>query len=158
MIKRVALAGVAVSILAGGTIALVPLAVRNRAVGVAPFTLSPIGAFTFVASGVRPKVRVSHELRNGQVRIWVEDNGVGIHPDHYQRIFGVFERLNVRPEVGGTGIGLALAKAAVERMGGRVGVESIPSQGSRFWIDLTRADEVPATSTAVGSRVAPRAV
>jgi signal transduction histidine kinase len=66
----------------------------------------------------------------------VEDNGPGIEEIYHERIFGIFERLDPAPDAKGTGIGLAIAKAAAERMGGLVGVRSDPGKGSRFWIEL----------------------
>ena len=89
-----------------------------------------------------PEVRVRAEQRNGRVRVWVEDNGIGIAPEHHERIFRVFERLNPADEFPGTGIGLAIVRKGVERMGGRVGVESQPGQGSRFWIELSQVEAV----------------
>jgi signal transduction histidine kinase len=73
------------------------------------------------------------------VRIWIEDNGIGIDPKYQERIFQVFERLHGVETYPGTGIGLAIARKGVERMGGRVGVESQLGQGSRFWIELGKA-------------------
>src|SRR4029077_17122074 len=71
------------------------------------------------------------------VRIWGEDNGIGI-PDHVRpRLFGIFQRFNDGYE--GTGIGLAIVRKVTERMGGRVGVESTEGQGSRFWVQLRHA-------------------
>lgn len=69
------------------------------------------------------------------VRIWVEDNGPGIAPDYHGEIFRLFTRLDGEKHAG-TGIGLAIVQKGVERMGGRVGVESLPGHGSRFWIEL----------------------
>jgi len=97
-------------------------------------------AAKFVAVGTEPLVRVWTEPRNGRVRLWVEDNGIGIEPAHLDRVFGVFERLHGSDAYPGTGIGLAIVRRGVERMGGRVGVESVPGQGSRFWIELPAAD------------------
>ena len=70
------------------------------------------------------------------VRLWVEDNGIGIAPEHLQRIFGAFERLHAKHVYPGTGLGLAIVRKGAERMGGRVGVESQPGKGSRFWVEL----------------------
>ncbi|MEG4485924.1 CHASE3 domain-containing protein [Microcoleus sp. D2_18a_B4] len=76
----------------------------------------------------------------GFIRLWVEDNGIGIAPEHQKRIFGVFERLHGIESYPGTGIGLAIVKKGVDRMGGQVGVESQLGQGSRFWIQLRKHD------------------
>ena len=70
------------------------------------------------------------------VRLWVEDNGIGIASEHVERIFGAFERLHSKHEYPGTGLGLAIVRKGAERMGGRVGVESEPGKGSRFWVEL----------------------
>ncbi|MEG4066351.1 CHASE3 domain-containing protein [Microcoleus sp. Pol11C2] len=74
------------------------------------------------------------------IRLWVEDNGIGIAPEHQKRIFRVFERLHGIESYPGTGIGLAIVKKGVDRMGGQVGVESQVGQGSRFWIQLRKHD------------------
>jgi signal transduction histidine kinase len=105
------------------------------------FVLSNLfsNGFKFVKAGVVPHVNVWSELRGDFVRVWVEDNGIGIAPEHQQRIFGVFERLHTTDVFPGTGMGLAIVKKGVERMHGHVGVESQPGKGSRFWIELPKA-------------------
>jgi PAS domain S-box-containing protein len=90
----------------------------------------------FVAPGVPPRVRVRAERRDGRVRLWVEDNGIGILREYWDRVFRLFERLHTAQEYPGTGVGLAIVQKAADRMGGRVGVESEPGKGSRFWIEL----------------------
>jgi PAS domain S-box-containing protein len=93
-------------------------------------------AIKFVPHGVHPIVRIRSEKNAPWVRLWVEDNGIGIPEEQSERIFGVFERLVRAEEYPGTGIGLAIVRKGAERMGGRVGVTSSPGQGSRFWIEL----------------------
>jgi signal transduction histidine kinase len=108
-------------------------------------------AVKFVAPGVKPRVRIRTERRAAgpaegmagggapsasRVRLWIEDNGIGIAPQHQERIFGMFERVHGGNAYEGTGIGLAIVSKAVQRMGGSVGVESRPGEGSRFWIEL----------------------
>ena len=93
-------------------------------------------AVKFVAPGVHPQVRVWTEPRANRVRVWVEDNGIGVSKEYHERIFRMFERLHANERYPGTGIGLAIVRKAVERMGGQAGVESEPGKGSRFWLDL----------------------
>ena len=80
------------------------------------------------------------ELRGDQVRLWVEDNGIGIKPEHQDRLFGMFERLDVKQQYEGTGIGLAIVRKSLEKMGGASGVESDGINGSKFWIQLPTLD------------------
>lgn len=93
-------------------------------------------AVKFVAPGVQPKVRLQTELRGEMVRLWIIDNGIGIQPEYQARLFQVFERLHNRQQYEGTGIGLAIVRKAIDKMGGRCGVESDGANGSRFWIEL----------------------
>jgi len=72
------------------------------------------------------------------VRVWVGDNGPGIAVEHQEQIFRPFTRLDGEKHPG-TGIGLAIVQKGVERLGGRVGVESTLGEGSRFWIELRKA-------------------
>jgi PAS domain S-box-containing protein len=98
-------------------------------------------AVKFVAPGVRPRVQLRAEPREGRVRLWVEDNGIGIPPQYQHRLFGMFERVHPEKNYEGTGIGLAIVRKAVERMNGTAGVESDGVAGSRFWIELPAASE-----------------
>lgn len=104
-------------------------------------------ALKFVAPGIPPQVRLRTEnipalqtstASSHLVRVWVEDNGIGIAPQHQTQIFRLFNRLH-GDKYEGTGIGLSIVQKGVERMGGNFGVESAPGQGSRFWIDLRLA-------------------
>lgn len=95
----------------------------------------------FVAHGVRPQLKVWTEANDdGTIRLWVEDNGIGIDAEYRDRIFRVFERLHGIETYPGTGIGLAIVARACERLGGRCGVESTLGQGSRFWIEFSRGE------------------
>lgn len=100
-------------------------------------------AVKFTKPGTKAAIRVWSEpaLQAGEpngarptARIWVEDKGIGIRADSLERIFGMFQRAAKGYE--GTGIGLAIVRKVVERMGGRVGVESQLGEGSRFWVEL----------------------
>jgi PAS domain S-box-containing protein len=93
----------------------------------------------FVRPGTAPRVTVRGERRGDRVVLSVVDNGIGIAPEYQERIFHVFERLGKSEEFPGTGIGLAIVRRAVQRMGGSVGVQSAPDRGSRFWIELEAA-------------------
>ncbi len=110
-------------------------------------------ALKFNAPGVPPVVRVrvqewaalapAHAAdapgpSGHWVRVWVEDNGIGIAPEYHDKVFRLFTRLH-GPAFGGTGVGLAIVQKGVERMGGRLGVESALGAGSRFWFELRQA-------------------
>jgi PAS domain S-box-containing protein len=90
----------------------------------------------FVAPGQRPRVRIAAERDGEWVRLVVEDHGIGIPAEHADRIFRVFERLHPHEAYPGTGIGLAIVKKALDRMGGRISLSSAPGHGSRFQIEL----------------------
>jgi PAS domain S-box-containing protein len=96
-------------------------------------------AFKFIRPEAVPRIRVWAELQGPCVRLWVEDNGIGIAAEHQERIFRVFERLHGEETYPGTGIGLAIVRRAAECMHGACGVESKLNVGSRFWIELPTA-------------------
>jgi PAS domain S-box-containing protein len=100
-------------------------------------------ALTFARPEAPPRVRIHAERAPGRVRLWVEDNGIGIAAEHRERIFRAFERLHGLQQYPGTGIGLAIVQKGALRLGGQAGVESEPGTGSRFWVDLREA-EAPA--------------
>ncbi len=108
-------------------------------------------AVKFVPPETPPVVRVSAERMSGPsqgeaskngpwVRLLIEDKGIGIDPAVHPRLFEMFQRFNRAGLYEGTGMGLAIARKAMERMGGRIGVDSAPGQGSRFWIALPAAE------------------
>ena len=84
---------------------------------------------------------MSAERRGERVRVRITDNGIGIPPEHQQRLFHVFERLHPGSQYPGTGLGLAIVKRGIEKMGGKVGVESTLGHGSTFWLELEAALE-----------------
>lgn len=98
-------------------------------------------AMKYRKANVRSYVRVSSERQGDQCVFSVEDNGIGIDPEHYDHIFVPFKRLH-GPEIGGSGIGLATCKRIVELYGGRIWVESHPQNGSIFFFSLQAAEKV----------------
>ena len=111
-------------------------------------------AVKFVAPGNKPQVRVwaeavplpdqkansnpSGSTSTRRVRLWIEDNGIGIPADAHERIFLMFQRIHPTGQFEGTGIGLTIVRKAAQRMGGEVGVVSELGKGSKFWIELNQ--------------------
>jgi signal transduction histidine kinase len=94
------------------------------------------------ASSERPlQINIQSEIRGPMARLSIQDNGIGIEPQHQQRIFGMFETLHPASTSNGTGIGLALVKQSIHLMNGQVGVDSALGHGSSFWIELPSASD-----------------
>jgi signal transduction histidine kinase len=106
-------------------------------------------AVKFIAPGTKPRVRVWADFERcppGILKephdcayIWVEDNGIGIPQYAHEKIFTMFNRMHRADEYPGTGVGLALVKKSLERIGGKIRLESEPGKGSRFCVQLPLA-------------------
>ena len=97
-------------------------------------------AIKYQKSGI-PHVHIA-AAKNGDKK-WtfaVKDDGIGIDPQYFERIFGMFQRLHKREEFSGTGIGLAICKKIVERHGGNISVESAAGQGTTFRFTLATGE------------------
>ena len=96
-------------------------------------------ALTFVGPGDAPKIHIWAEQTEDLVCLYVEDRGIGIAPQYHEKVFGLFQKVHEPGLYPGTGMGLAIAKKGMERMGGRIGLSSEPGHGSRFWTELKAA-------------------
>jgi PAS domain S-box-containing protein len=98
-------------------------------------------ALKFTKKEVPPELKIWAEKRNGFVRLWIRDNGIGIERELQSRIFRPFERLHTVEAYPGTGIGLAMVAKGAERLGGRAGVDSEPGHGSCFWVEIPAVEK-----------------
>jgi light-regulated signal transduction histidine kinase (bacteriophytochrome) len=88
----------------------------------------------------KPEITVTALRKDEHWQISVADNGIGIEPQYFERIFLIFQRLHGRTQYKGTGIGLAVCKRIVERHGGKIWVESKPNEGTVFYFTIPDQD------------------
>ena len=93
-------------------------------------------AVKFRRSESKPFIKICGEVRNGEGRVFVKDNGIGFDEKYLEKIFQPFQRLHGKHEYSGTGIGLAICKKVVERHGGTITAKSTPGKGSTFIVTL----------------------
>jgi signal transduction histidine kinase len=86
--------------------------------------------------GTEPRVQIGSVRENSEWRFYVRDDGIGIAPSEQEKVFEIFHRLNPRDLYSGNGIGLATCKRIIERLGGRIWIESRPGAGSTLWFTL----------------------
>lgn len=90
----------------------------------------------FVSPGSLPRIKVMARSLPSSVRLTVQDNGIGIAPEHQAELFQLFKRLHHRKDYEGVGMGLATCRRIIDMHGGSIGVESEPGKGSTFWLEL----------------------
>ena len=95
-------------------------------------------AIKFTGKVAAPRIEVGSKENAESCVLWVRDNGIGFDMKHHDQIFNIFQRLNVTPDYPGTGIGLAIVRKAMERMGGRAWAESQPGEGATFFLEVPK--------------------
>ncbi len=120
------------------TIAHLPTLIGNRSQLVQLFQNLISNAIKYKSADKQPIVDVSVEEKNTEWQFCIKDNGMGIDPKYFEKIFIIFQRLQSKENYSGTGIGLAIAKKIVERHGGRIWVESKLNEGSTFYFTISK--------------------
>jgi signal transduction histidine kinase len=95
-------------------------------------------AVKFTQGVPHPHIEITGQLQTNHCLVCVRDNGIGFNMQYAEKIFEIFQRLQPSEEVPGTGIGLALVRKAMQRLGGRVWAESTPGEGSAFYLEIPR--------------------
>ena len=95
-------------------------------------------ALKYRQPAVAPVIQIKSLEKNDCWQFEIADNGIGIAPTFFEKIFIVFQRLHNREEYAGTGLGLAICKKSIEMMGGKIWVESTPGEGSHFFFTIKK--------------------
>lgn len=95
-------------------------------------------ALKFTRGREFPKIEIGAQEDAEHIQLWIRDNGVGFDMKYHERVFEIFQRLHRAEDYPGTGVGLALVKKAVNRMGGRVWAQSAPGEGATFFMELPK--------------------
>jgi signal transduction histidine kinase len=95
-------------------------------------------ALKFTRDVAAPQIEIGGRDEANACVLWVRDNGIGFEMKYHDRLFEIFQRLHRAEDYPGTGIGLAIVRKALERVGGRVWAESIPGQGATFFVEIPR--------------------
>lgn len=98
-------------------------------------------AIKFTRKVAEPRIEIGSKETPKSVVLWVRDNGVGFEMKYHDRIFDIFQRLNPLEDYPGTGVGLAIVRKSMERMGGRAWAESQPGQGATFYLEVPKVFE-----------------
>ncbi|MDB6030895.1 MAG: Chemotaxis protein methyltransferase CheR [Verrucomicrobiales bacterium] len=119
-----------------------PVVLANRVMLEQVLTNLMVNALKFVGPGTQPRIEIRGETAGNLGKLYLKDNGIGIAAEHKERIFELFQRLHSNTAYPGTGVGLAIVRKGLERMNGRVSLESAPGEGSCFCIELPLANQV----------------
>ncbi len=110
-------------------------------------------AWKFTATKPSARIEFGAELENGQIVLYVRDNGVGFDMAHAGKLFSAFERLHSVQEFPGTGVGLATVQRIIHKHGGKIWAQAAPGKGATFRFTLARSSE--AADTGNGQPPAP---
>ena len=103
-------------------------------------------AIKFTRKVPRPRIEIGAKEMESTCLLWVKDNGIGFDPKYGDRIFDIFQRLNQPEDYPGTGVGLAIVRKAVERMGGRAWAEGKPMEGATFYLEIPKSNGATLTN------------
>jgi signal transduction histidine kinase len=95
-------------------------------------------AVKFTRKVSQPRIEIGSKELSEKVLVWVRDNGVGFDMKYHDRMFDIFQRLNPSEQYPGTGVGLAIVRKAMERMGGKAWAQSKPGQGATFYLEIPK--------------------